>query len=74
MVDEVTVRAWDAEYASGRYLGEPPVGFIDDIVAAAKAASADWGLYIGCGNGRNYIPLTKAGLDLIGSVAMAAAP
>ena len=66
MADDVTVRAWDAEYASGRYVDEPPVRFTDDIVAAAKAARADRGLYIGCGNGRNYIPLTKAGLDLIG--------
>ena len=66
MVDDVAVRAWDAEYASGRYEGEPPVGFVDDIVAAAKDAGTDSGLYIGCGNGRNYIPLTEAGLDLIG--------
>ena len=58
------VRAWDAEYAAGRYSGEPPVGFVEDIVAAAKDAGADQGLYIGCGNGRNYIPLTEAGLDL----------
>ena len=66
MVDDVAARAWDAEYASGRYEGEPPVRFVDDIVAAAKDAGTDSGLYIGCGNGRNYIPLTEAGLDLIG--------
>jgi predicted TPR repeat methyltransferase len=66
MVDQVAVRAWDAEYAAGRYVDDPPVGFVDDIVAAAKDAGADRGLYIGCGNGRNYIPLTEAGLDLTG--------
>lgn len=66
MVDDTAVRAWDAEYASGRYEGEPPVGLVDDIVAVAKNAGTDSGLYIGCGNGRNYIPLTEAGLDLIG--------
>src|SRR5260370_23303067 len=66
MVDGIAVRAWDAEYASGRYSGEPPVGLVDDIVTAAKDAGADRGLYIGCGNGRNYIPLTEAGLDLTG--------
>jgi SAM-dependent methyltransferase len=59
-------RAWDAEYAAGRYSGEPPVAFVDDIVLAAKYAGVDRGLYIGCGNGRNYIPLTEAGLDLVG--------
>lgn len=66
MVDEIAARAWDAEYASGRYEGEPAVRFSDDIVAAAKDAGIGSGLYIGCGNGRNYIPLTEAGLDLTG--------
>src|ERR1700690_3634111 len=66
MVDQVAVRAWDAEYAAGWYAGEPPVAFVEDIVAAAKAAGVVRGLYVGCGNGRNYIPLTEAGLDLTG--------
>jgi predicted TPR repeat methyltransferase len=66
MADDDVARAWDAEYAAGRYAGEPPVGFVADIVAAAKDAKADRGLYIGCGNGRNYVPLTEAGLDLTG--------
>lgn len=66
MVDDVAVRAWDAEYASGRYSGEPPVRFAADVLAAAKDAGIVHGLYIGCGNGRNYIPLTEAGLDLTG--------
>jgi SAM-dependent methyltransferase len=42
------------------------VRFADDIAAVAKDAGTSSGLYIGCGNGRNYIPLTEAGLDLIG--------
>jgi hypothetical protein len=42
------------------------VAFVDDIVLAARYAGVDRGLYIGCGNGRNYVPLTGAGLDLIG--------
>jgi SAM-dependent methyltransferase len=60
--------AWNAEYSSGRYAGEPAVGFVDDIVAAAKAAgvAGSPGVYIGCGNGRNYVPLVAAGLDLLG--------
>jgi predicted TPR repeat methyltransferase len=65
-MDEDVVRVWDAEYAAGRYSGEPPVAFVDDILAAARGAGAGSGLYIGCGNGRNYIPLTAAGLDLTG--------
>ena len=65
MAGEVA-RAWDAEYAAGRYTREPPVTFVTDIVAAARAAGVDHGLYIGCGNGRNYVPLTAAGLDLTG--------
>lgn len=59
--------AWDAEYRSGRYQGEPPVEFVTDIVAAARADRIDGvGVYVGCGNGRNYLPLVDAGLDLIG--------
>jgi predicted TPR repeat methyltransferase len=58
--------AWDAEYAAGRYRREPPVGFTADIVAAATARRLHRGLYIGCGNGRNYVPLRDAGLDLVG--------
>lgn len=59
MVDQVAVRAWDAEYAAGRYVDDPPVGFVEDIVAAAKDARVDHGLYFGCGNGRNYIPVAE---------------
>jgi hypothetical protein len=58
--------AWDAEYAAGRYRREPPVGFTADIVVAATARRLHRGLYIGCGNGRNYVPLRDAGLDLVG--------
>jgi SAM-dependent methyltransferase len=58
--------SWDAEYASGRYRDEPPVGFARDIIAAARSRNLRRGLYIGCGNGRNFIPLSQAGLDLVG--------
>jgi SAM-dependent methyltransferase len=63
-----TAQAWDAEYASARYHEEPPLTFVADILAAAHEhdlRDAD-GLYIGCGNGRNYLPLVAGGLDLIG--------
>ncbi len=58
--------SWDAEYAAGRYVGEPPVAFTRDILAAAGQAAVTRGLYIGCGNGRNYMPLVDGGLDLTG--------
>ncbi len=40
--------------------------FTQDIFAAARTAGITVGLYIGCGNGRNYLPLAAAGLDLTG--------
>lgn len=58
--------SWDAEYTAGRYDGEPPVAFIRDILAAARRAAVTRGLYVGCGNGRNYLPLVGGGLDLTG--------
>ena len=61
-----TAASWDAEYASGRYRHDPPVGFTRDIISAARSANLRRGLYVGCGNGRNLIPLSNAGLDLIG--------
>jgi SAM-dependent methyltransferase len=64
-----TVRdAWEAEYRNGRYRGEPPVPFVDDILAAARqhGLGAAAGVYVGCGNGRNYLPLVAGGLDLTG--------
>jgi SAM-dependent methyltransferase len=58
--------SWDAEYAAGRYAGVAPDGFVADIAAAAAAHRLSQGLYIGCGNGRNLVPLLDAGLDLTG--------
>jgi hypothetical protein len=65
---EEVAAAWDREYRSGRYLQEPPVSFVRDIVSVAERRGLvpGTGLYIGCGNGRNYLALVDAGLDLIG--------
>ena len=71
--DRSAAAAWDAEYQAGRYAGEPPVRFTQDILTAAHAAGITAGLYFGCGNGRNYLPLTAAGLDLTGLDISAAA-
>ena len=60
--------AWDVEYAAGRYRDEQPLPFVGDILAAARAQRllGEVGLYVGCGNGRNYLPLVRGGLDLVG--------
>jgi hypothetical protein len=60
--------AWDREYRRGRYRGEAPVAFVDDILTAARSLrpAPSTGLYVGCGNGRNYGPLVESGLDLVG--------
>ena len=51
---------------AGRYAGAAPDGFVSDIIAVAAAHRLSRGLYIGCGNGRNLVPLLDAGLDLTG--------
>ncbi len=60
--------AWDRDYEGGRYRNDPPLPFVEDLITAAKRLSllGEAGLYIGCGNGRNYGPLVSAGLDLTG--------
>jgi SAM-dependent methyltransferase len=65
----ITAARWDAEYRGGRYAAEPPVAFVTVIVtelAARPALRAREGLYVGCGNGRNFLPLVDAGLALRG--------
>jgi SAM-dependent methyltransferase len=57
---------WDAEFSNGRYVDAAPIGFATEIVAAAHEAGTTTGLYVGCGNGRNYRALIDGGLDLIG--------
>lgn len=58
--------AWNAEYTQGRYLHEPALPFVEDILRAAadhglaRAAALD----IGAGNGRNLRRLLQAGLDV----------
>ena len=62
-------RSWDDEYRRGRYRDEPPIPFAGRIVEVLRDrpdAALGKGLYVGCGNGRNYVPLVEAGLDLIG--------
>jgi SAM-dependent methyltransferase len=66
---KLTARRWDDEYRQGRYDAEPPLPFVGDILSCLKAhprAMGGPGLYVGCGNGRNYLPLVDTGLDLHG--------
>ena len=69
MPDALTQASWDAEYRRGRYAAEPPVAFVGTILEtleARPALRAGEGLYVGCGNGRNFLPLVDAGLALRG--------
>lgn len=66
MIEEVR---WDAAYDQGKYQGADaaPVDFVAEIAAEAqKLGDHAVGLYVGCGNGRNLLPLIDAGLDLTG--------
>ncbi|MGH8887635.1 MAG: hypothetical protein ACRDYX_21185 [Egibacteraceae bacterium] len=40
VVDVKAADAWDAEYAAGRYDGEPPVAFVNDVIVAARNLTA----------------------------------
>jgi len=67
--DSLAARRWDTEYRNGRYRDEAPVPFVGQIIEQVKAnkiTDGGQGLYVGCGNGRNYLPLLDAGLDLYG--------
>ena len=66
---DLASRRWDAEYERGRYAGEPPVKSTETIleaVAGSAGLSGGRGLYVGCGNGRNFARLVCRGLNLTG--------
>lgn len=59
--------SWDREYRQGRYRSEPPIPFVDhtiETLGRRPEVRMGRGLYIGCRNGRNYIPLCDAGLAI----------
>ena len=69
MSAESVAARWDSEYRAGRYVAERPLPFVDRIISTLRAYPAaidGLGLYVGCGNGRNYLPLVDAGLALHG--------
>lgn len=64
-----TAKRWDTEYREGRYVQEPPIPFVEEILTVLRNHGAilhGIGLYVGCGNGRNYLPLVEAGARLYG--------
>lgn len=66
---DLAAQRWDTEYRNGRYVDEPPLPFVDTILTALDqypSCRQGTGLYVGCGNGRNYLPLFDAGLKLMG--------
>jgi hypothetical protein len=59
---ELVAARWDSEYVAER-----PLPFVDRIISTLRAhpAAIDGvGVYVGCGNGRNCLPLVDAGLEL----------
>lgn len=61
-------QTWDMGYAEGKYVFEGPVGFTSDIINFTREHLPPdaRGLYVGCGNGRNFVPMVEAGLDIDG--------
>lgn len=67
MAETLEVQRWDAEYRAGKYDNQPPVPFVNDIMRElGEEGKTQFGLYVGCGDGRNYIPLVESGLRLSG--------
>lgn len=68
-MNTASIRAsWDDEYRSGRYEDDVPLPFVGEILTTLRSGDT-WrgaGLYVGCGNGRNYLPLVDAGARLHG--------
>ena len=69
MSDVLVQQRWDDEYGRGRYRNEPPIPFVETILAALRESPqlmSRPGLYVGCGSGRNYLSLVESGVDLYG--------
>ena len=71
MSDVLVPQRWDDEYRRGRYRNEPPIPFVETILAVLREQPQlmnrpGLGLYVGCGSGRNYLSLVESGVDLYG--------
>ncbi|HEU4966845.1 MAG TPA: class I SAM-dependent methyltransferase, partial [Candidatus Saccharimonadales bacterium] len=69
MKSNLTITNWDRAYAQGKYDQEGAIPFVQDIIATIKERDLvdKLGFYPGCGNGRNFVPLFDAGLNLEGN-------
>ena len=59
-------RLWDEQYKKAKYDDENPVEFVEKIISTLRQQNdlcGLRGLYVGCGSGRNYVPLADAGMD-----------
>ncbi len=68
-VGRMIADVWNKEYCGKRYEDEPSLEFTKEIVVELKKKPEIYhsrGIYVGCGNGRNYLNLAKAGLDIVG--------
>lgn len=65
---ELATQRWNQEYLAGKYKDEGSIPFVGEILMRLETDNRldSKGLYVGCGNGRNYIPLIDAGLSLDG--------
>ncbi len=64
--EKLASRLWDVKYRKGRYDGGSQVGFVEKIISMLQlqgGTHSTRGLYVGCGSGRNYVPLADAGMD-----------
>jgi SAM-dependent methyltransferase len=60
-------RRWDQAYKDGKYENDPPITFVDTILEElGEEGKKKFGMYVGCGNGRNFIPLLDVGLNIRG--------
>lgn len=67
MSKTLEAQRWDETYQAGRYEGEPPLPFVEKIIDhLGDEGRSRFGIYVGCGNGRNYIRLSEAGLNITG--------
>lgn len=67
MIETLATQRWNEEYVKGRYDGEPPLPFVHKILDhLGEEGKSQAGIYVGCGNGRNYVPMFEAGLNLTG--------
>jgi SAM-dependent methyltransferase len=67
MSSPLTAERWNTEYENGKYKEDAPVAFVNTIAEELGEEGKDLlGLYVGCGNGRNYIPLVQMGFNIYG--------